>query len=151
VFLTNPPYSEDHIEKLMRHVTSSSFGNKPWLLLMPQWVHKKDYYINATTKNSTKRRDPFYIVPKRRYVYVPPANFREKKESDTHKKSSPFVSMWFCWGGTDKRNNELINAFQKSPVVNECDLARSKSALRDLRRSGGGGKGRKKKKARTGK
>ena len=30
VFLTNPPYSEDHIEKLMKYVTSSSFGNKPW-------------------------------------------------------------------------------------------------------------------------
>ena len=93
VFITNPPYSEDHIDKLMRYVTSPSFGNKPWLLLMPQWVHKKDYYVNATTKNKKKQCNPFYIVPQKRYVYLPPANFREKKDSDVHKKSSPFVSM----------------------------------------------------------
>mmetsp|Transcript_3700 Transcript_3700/g.7764 ORF Transcript_3700/g.7764 Transcript_3700/m.7764 type:complete len:493 (+) Transcript_3700:107-1585(+) len=150
VFLTNPPYSEDHIEKLMKFVTSSSFGNKPWLLLMPQWVLKKDYYVNATTKNCTNPCNPFYIVPKSRYVYLPPPNFREKKESDTHKKSSPFVSMWFCWGGNEKRNKEMINAFKKSGVGGECDLARSKSALRDLRRIGGG-KGKKNKKSKAGK
>ncbi|KAL7544969.1 hypothetical protein ACHAWF_008339 [Thalassiosira exigua] len=142
LLLTNPPYSEDHIERLMNHVTSRPFGNKPWLLLMPQWVHKKDYYINVTTK---KNRNPFYIVPKKRYVYSPPVNFREKKESDTHKKNSPFVSMWFCWGGTEKRNQQLIDAFKKSDVQSACDLARSKNALRDLRR---GGKGKKKEKAR---
>lgn len=154
VFLTNPPYSDDHIEKLMRHVTSSSFGNTPWLLLMPQWVHKKDYYINATTKNSTRPCNPFYIVPKKRYVYLPPTNFREKKDSDVHKKSSPFVSMWYCWGGNEKRNKELMDAFRKSAVIGHCDVARSKSALRDLRRNddGGGSKGKKKKKkARTSK
>ena len=150
VFLTNPPYSEDHIEKLMKFVTSSDFGSKPWLLLMPQWVHKKDYYINATTKNGKRACNPFYIVPKKRYVYLPPANFREKKDSDTHKKSSPFVSMWFCWGGSEKRNGELMNAFHNSAVASECDLARSKSALRDLRRSGSS-KSKKSKKTRTSK
>ena len=133
----------------MKHVTSSSFGDKPWLLLMPQWVHKKDYYANATTKNHSNRIDPFYIVPKKRYVYLPPANFREKKESDVHKKSSPFTSMWYCWGGNQKRNEELMNAFRNSSVSTYCDLARSKSALRDLRRSGGNSN--KKKKARKGK
>ena len=139
VFLTNPPYSEDHIEKLMTHITSPSFGNKPWLLLMPTWVHKKDYYINATTNNQKRTCNPFYIVPKKRYVYKPPSNFREKKESDVHKKSSPFVSMWYCWGGSDERNVELMNAFRNSSATNDCDLARSKSALRDLRRSGSTG------------
>eukprot|EP00571_Detonula_confervacea_P007634 CAMPEP_0172322350 /NCGR_PEP_ID=MMETSP1058-20130122/45652_1 /TAXON_ID=83371 /ORGANISM="Detonula confervacea, Strain CCMP 353" /LENGTH=501 /DNA_ID=CAMNT_0013038073 /DNA_START=57 /DNA_END=1562 /DNA_ORIENTATION=- len=148
-FLTNPPYSDDHIEKLMRYVGGASFGGKPWLLLMPQWVHKKDYYVNATTKNRTKSCNPFYIVPKKRYVYLPPANFREKKESDVHKKSSPFVSMWYCWGGSEKKNEELMKAFQKSSLNGDCDVARSRSALRDLRRSGG--KGSKNKKARTGK
>jgi len=146
VFITNPPYSEDHIEKLMRHVSSPSFGSKPWLLLMPQYVHKKEYYINATTKNRTRPINPFYIVPKKRYIYKPPANFREKKDSDVHKKSSPFVSMWYIWGGSEKRNGELMNAFRNSCVMNTCDLARSKSALRDLRRSSSSGDGGKKKK-----
>ena len=146
VFITNPPYSEDHIEKLMIQVSSPSFGSKPWLLLMPQYVHKKEYYIDATTKNQTRPINPFYIVPKKRYVYKPPANFREKKDSDVHKKSSPFVSMWYIWGGSEKRNGELMNAFRNSCVMNTCDLARSKSALRDLRRSSSSGDGGKKKK-----
>lgn len=145
VLMTNPPYSEDHIEKLMNYVTSPSFGNKPWLLLMPQWVHKKEYYLNAISRiracDGTAAKNnplsPFYIVPKKRYVYLPPANFREKKDSDVHKKSSPFVSMWFCWGGDRSKNEELMNEFRKNSACAESDLARSKNALRDLRRSSG--------------
>jgi hypothetical protein len=151
VLLTNPPYSEDHIEKLMKYLTSPSFGSKPFLLLMPQWVHKKDYYINATTAGSSeaihgkKRKrsndtastqcSPFYIVPKKRYVYLPPPDFRERKVSDVHKKSSPFISMWFVWGGSTEMNERLMTAFRKSDIKG-CELARSRSALRDLRRGG---------------
>ena len=162
VLITNPPYSEDHIEKLMNYVTSPSFGNKPWLLLMPQWVHKKDYYLNAISKQRTydgskattkgNPQNPFYIVPRKRYVYLPPANFREKKDSDVHKKSSPFVSMWYCWGGNDDTNEVWMNEFRKGSSRDECDLARSKNALRDLRRSSSSSSGGKNsKKQKTGK
>lgn len=148
VFITNPPYSSDHIEKLMTHITSTKFGKTPWLLLMPNWVHKKDYYENFTLKNQINPSYPFYVVPKKRYVYVPPPNFRKKRASDVQKKNSPFVSMWYVWGGTSQTNDELMHAFQRSGVVNDCDLARSKSVLRDLRRnrSDGKEKGSKKKK-----
>jgi hypothetical protein len=147
VLVTNPPYSEDHIERLIQFVTSDVFvrSQKPWFLLLPQWVHKKDYYINATTKSNTKgqRHDwprntqPFYIIPKKRYVYTPPPKFRLPTKSDVHKKSSPFVSMWYCWGGTTTMNEQLIQHFYnaKDCFVNQsCDLARSKNAIRDLRR-----------------
>ncbi|KAL3799736.1 hypothetical protein HJC23_010386 [Cyclotella cryptica] len=162
ILLTNPPYSEDHIEKLMTYITSPSFGSKPFLLLMPNWVHKKDFYLHATTgggqekmhKKKRKRENhsnpttdtcnPFYIVPKKRYVYVPPPDFRERKASDVHKKSSPFTSMWYVWGGTQERNEALMQAFRRGDRKG-CELARSRSALRDLRRGGG-----KKKKARSG-
>ncbi|KAL3810282.1 hypothetical protein ACHAXA_008650 [Cyclostephanos tholiformis] len=146
VLLTNPPYSEDHLEKLVNHVTSPSF-DKPWFILMPHWVHKKDYYVNATSNKGARPCNPFYIVPKKRYVYLPPPSFREKKDSDVHKKSSPFVSMWYCWGGNEKRNEKMMNAFRRSTVSGDCDLARSRSALRDLRRrgSGGGHKGKRSK------
>lgn len=148
VFVTNPPYSADHIDKLMTYITSTEFGTKPWLLLMPNWVHKKDYYENSTTKNQINYCCPFYVVPKKRYVYVPPPDFREKKASDVHKKSSPFVSMWYVWGGTSEKNDALMRAFQRSGAVSDCDVARSKSALRDLRRNGSS-KGSKTKKRKT--
>jgi hypothetical protein len=128
VLVTNPPYSGDHIEKLFQFVSTL---DRPWFLLLPQWVHKKEYYERAV---STIR--PFYLVPRKRYVYVPPKDFRESKRSDTHKKSSPFVSMWYCWGGNDKTNEYLIRHVHSnsSSTSSSCDLARSKSALRDLRR-----------------
>lgn len=130
VLVTNPPYSGNHIERLMEHVTSKSFGNRPWMLLMPQWVHKKDYYISKT-----KGIRPFYLIPRKRYVYLPPPSFRESKKSDVHKKSSPFVSMWFIWGGTTQQNERWLSTISRR--IPNCDVARSKSALRDLRRKGG--------------
>ena len=131
VLVTNPPYSGSHIEKLMQFVTSQQkFGHRPWFLLMPQWVHKKDFFLELT-----KDIHPFYLVPRKRYVYLPPTDFREAKKSDVHKKSSPFTSMWFCWGGTYDLNERLIRDFrlQQRQTVS-CDIARSRSALRDLRR-----------------
>lgn len=131
ILVTNPPYSGDHIERLINHVTSPSFGNRPWMLLLPQWVHKKDFFIAKT-----KGIRPFYIVPHKRYVYIPPPSFRESKKSDVHKKSSPFVSMWFIWGGTDRQNDKWLSTIARR--ISNCDVARSKSALRDLRRKGKG-------------
>jgi hypothetical protein len=130
VLVTNPPYSEHHIPQLLEHVTSPNFGDRPWFLLLPNWVHKKDYYKSVTAKIR-----PFYLVPQKRYVYLPPQQFRDKKTSDEHKKSSPFVSMWYIWGGSSQQNEELIQHYLKGGD-RPCDLVRSKSALRDLRRKG---------------
>lgn len=145
VLVTNPPYSDDHIERLIQFVTSELFINrqKPWFLLLPQWVHKKDYFINATTKANLKSSQktyvqPFYLVPKKRYIYTPPPNFRLPTKSDVHKKSSPFISMWYCWGGTTAMNEQLIQHYydtKKCIIHQTCDLARTKNALRDLRRN----------------
>eukprot|EP00560_Eucampia_antarctica_P007993 CAMPEP_0197831726 /NCGR_PEP_ID=MMETSP1437-20131217/11733_1 /TAXON_ID=49252 ORGANISM="Eucampia antarctica, Strain CCMP1452" /NCGR_SAMPLE_ID=MMETSP1437 /ASSEMBLY_ACC=CAM_ASM_001096 /LENGTH=519 /DNA_ID=CAMNT_0043434763 /DNA_START=15 /DNA_END=1574 /DNA_ORIENTATION=+ len=140
IFCTNPPYSEDHIPKLFNYLMKdTAMLGKPWFLLMPTWVHKKDYYVEALRKANGSIQ-PFYIVPKKRYIYVPPKNFRDKKKSDVHKKSSPFVSMWYIWGGDHERNESLMQIFQKHNGKNKqatCELARSKSGLRDLRRKGG--------------
>ena len=134
VFLTNPPYSGEHIESLMKHLCPgprpAPGGERPWFLLMPQFVHKKDFYADLCGE-----RTPFYLVPKKRYVYLPPDGLRSKKKSGTEKKSSPFVSMWFIWGGSKAKNDELIRTWERlEKKKGECEIARSKSALRDLRR-----------------
>ena len=41
VLVTNPPYSEDHIPKLLDYVSQS---DKPYLLLMPNYVCTMPYY-----------------------------------------------------------------------------------------------------------
>jgi hypothetical protein len=147
--VSNPPYSKNHVERLLEFVASPVLGTRPWFLLLPNWVVKKDYYDRIVLRalsgtRTTEPRSqcaPFYLVPRKRYVYLPPARFRAPKASDTHKKSSPFVSMWYVWGGTIERTEALVREHyrqQHSHPSNEplpsCDLARSKSALRDLRR-----------------
>jgi hypothetical protein len=148
ILMTNPPYSGDHVEKLIEHVTSKVHGNKPWMLLMPNFVHKKDYFQQLTKASG---QEPIYLIPHKRYIYQPPPNFRDKKASDTHKKSSPFVSMWYLFGGSKQATDEwyrllLQQQQQKSRSNNgtddgpSFDIARSKSALRDLRRKPNGKK-----------
>lgn len=60
VLVTNPPYSMDHMEQLLRFVMKSS---KPWFLLLPNYVYCKDYYQNlfqhhptSTTSTTSKSR-----------------------------------------------------------------------------------------------
>ena len=42
--LTNPPYSGDHVERLLRFCRSNG---KPFLLLMPNYFIAKPYYGEA--------------------------------------------------------------------------------------------------------
>ena len=146
--VTNPPYSSDHLERLLSHVFSSDTSSgcvmtgRAWFLLMPVWVHKRKYYRHlidtelslSSNKNSDTIIRPFYLVPRKRYVYLPPPGFRKELKSDVHKKSSPFPSMWYVWGGTQKRTEEMIKCFETSEAASRCHLARSRAALRDLRR-----------------
>ena len=64
VLVTNPPYSSDHMKKLMKFVAEST---KPWFLLLPNYVYLKDYYVP-----SLLGQKPFYIAPKKRYMYTTP-------------------------------------------------------------------------------
>lgn len=144
VLVTNPPYSGDHIERLIRYVTTSPYAkSRPWCLLLPQWVHKKEYFVTATSSNGSPSQDaevfprPFFMVPHKRYVYLPPPSFRVAKKSDVHKKSSPFVSMWYIWGGSTVQTEQLLQIANRH-VASTCAIARTKNALRDLRRRGGG-------------
>jgi len=87
VLLTNPPYSADHLQHLMKFAKSN---NKPCLLLMPNYVYGKSYY------------EPEYnfVIPKRRYFYWTPKGLRPKDKTQNHVsalgiRTSPFVSFWY--------------------------------------------------------
>jgi hypothetical protein len=60
VLLTNPPYSADHMENILRFCSQQN-GDTPWLVLMPNFVYTKNYYNDATSGTS-----PFYIAPLKR-------------------------------------------------------------------------------------
>ena len=64
VLVTNPPYSGDHMKKLLKFCAESK---KPWLLLLPNYVYTKDYYTPTLLGQK-----PFYVAPKKRYLYSTP-------------------------------------------------------------------------------
>ena len=100
VVVTNPPYSGAHPSRLLDFLANN---RRPWLALMPNWVHAKDYYAPATRAQS-----PFYVVPRKRYHYWTPRGRRADVASGGAKakthghtnaalgvRTSPFVSFWY--------------------------------------------------------
>jgi len=147
ILVTNPPYSESHKEKCVRYAVENlrcdedgnqgygggkaSSRNKPFFLLMPNYVACRDHFFRAalsSTKdqdhhnddddtdhhhpkrkaNNDGREDPpldiLYVVPSISYEYDHPAG--------TGKEIPPFASIWFCGIPVD-RVQDAKDAFRK--------------------------------------
>eukprot|EP00854_Cymbomonas_tetramitiformis_P012218 gene12218-14429_t len=61
VLVTSPPYSKNHIERLAEHMRTTTV---PWMVLMPSYVHRKQYYAPLVDA-----RSPCFLVPNKPYVY----------------------------------------------------------------------------------
>ena len=107
VLVTNPPYSDEHIPKLLEFVYKC---DKPCLLLVPNFVFTKPYLDQDRF---------FYVCPRRRYRYDTPKGRRQKKSG---KYTSPFASFWFIRVGDDA----MARVVSGKTVVarSECCLAR---------------------------
>lgn len=109
VLVTNPPYSSDHFDKLLRFLAGK---NKPALLLLPEHLPKK---------SSIYAEEKFCILsPAERYHYWTPEGMRTNQERNEKKKNqhmnlvlgrrnSPFVSYWFLSMNPIMTNDELIS------------------------------------------
>lgn len=62
VLVTNPPYSQDHMQRLVQFARESS---RPFVLLLPNYVYMKDYMVEWV-------KGMFFIVPNSRYLYTTP-------------------------------------------------------------------------------
>mmetsp|Transcript_17451 Transcript_17451/g.33681 ORF Transcript_17451/g.33681 Transcript_17451/m.33681 type:complete len:450 (-) Transcript_17451:240-1589(-) len=101
VIITNPPYGEEHIRQLLRFCLSN---NKPYLLLLPDYICGKDYYQPCfAPRGSTEVTNdmlPSYLVPANRYIYWTPHGLRDMKSKKSHRnlplgiRTSPFASLW---------------------------------------------------------
>ena len=105
VLVTNPPYSADHIEKLLKYVLGS---DKPSLLLIPNYVYMKDYYSRILSYHK-QIPPPVFIVPNKRYLYTTPYGRRQAKSA---RYTSPFPTFWFCFLGSKFRKNIVEMARQ---------------------------------------
>ncbi len=91
VLVTNPPYSGDHVPKLLRFCAGSK---KPFFLLMPNYFHTKDYYEACLRRPVTGvQLSLFFVSSGTRYAYHTPKGRRQQKSA---KYTAPFPSYWYC-------------------------------------------------------
>lgn len=113
VLVTNPPYSGDHFRKILRFCGAQK---KPWLLLLPNFVCRKNYYLPSLglepgtksvggelkglpTGNSTGTstpEKPLFLLPNptKPYRYWAPgrAGFEDRNVA---KGTTPFETFWY--------------------------------------------------------
>jgi len=98
VVVTNPPYSGEHPQKLLRWCRANG---KPFLLLMPNYFCAKPYYEPALGGTERARAAMLYLCPRKRYAYWTPKGLRKDDKVQKHHKgaggnrTSPFISFWF--------------------------------------------------------
>ncbi|CAE7436503.1 URT1 [Symbiodinium pilosum] len=93
VFMTNPPYSSDHLPRCLEFCGKLT---KPCLLLLPNWVAKKPYFSKLL---AGRVDNMFFIAPLERYAYTMPPELvpdccKPAWVGDDG-KTSPFESSWY--------------------------------------------------------
>ena len=103
VLITNPPYSDDHIDRLLTYV--SRYPERPFCLLMPNWVARKRNYQSLLTLPH------FFLSPLQPYTYQMPQWIQEKPDHvPDDRTTTPYLSSWYLGGG----NNMTLNVEESS-------------------------------------
>jgi hypothetical protein len=87
VLVTNPPYSGDHFKRILSYCRDS---NKPWLLLLPNFVCRKSYYA-PSIGDAAK---PLFLIPDDAKPYRYWAPGRQGHEIRA-KGTTPFETFWY--------------------------------------------------------
>jgi hypothetical protein len=100
VLVTNPPYTADHVPRLLAFCARLS---RPSCLLLPSYVYMKEFYGRPYGEAG-----PCYLAPPCRYKYRSPpgahnaAGERRKAGSGSSGVvTSPFTSFWYLKLGAD--------------------------------------------------
>ncbi|KAL7476931.1 hypothetical protein ACHAW6_002758 [Cyclotella cf. meneghiniana] len=124
VVVTNPPYSGDHFDKLLRFLAENK---KPALLLLPEHFSKKAMLYSD---------EKFcFLTPPERYHYWTPEGMRLDQQKNEKKKkqhmnlvlgrrNSPFVSYWFISMEPIVSKDELFSIVNRGEIklVEGCRL-----------------------------
>ena len=126
--LTNPPYSSDHLPRLLQFCAQKS---KPFLLLLPQWVAKKPYFAELPRR---LKENIFFIAPVEQYKYVMPSDLVPQASRPSwvgdDGVTSPFQSAWFVY-------LPFKNAYESLETAAGCVVAKSLQAVKWRLKKGG--------------
>lgn len=102
VLVTNPPYSGEHMERILEFVSRCG---KPWFLLVPNFVYVNPCYAKHLGPEPCRAlgvATPLFLTPsvarkdgKARYEYAAPEGSRKDKAVAT----APFMSFWYAGVG----------------------------------------------------
>lgn len=130
VVVTNPPYSGDHVQRLIDFCLSH---DRPYLCLMPNYVCVKQYYVNAfsspTVAGEVKAiKQPYFLCPRKRYQYWTPKSMRPKEKVQSHSstlghRTSPFISFWYVMLEPTCRQSE-IGVLSPAPACSSSPCGR---------------------------
>eukprot|EP01052_Picozoa_sp_SAG31_P019469 SAG31_NODE_1419_length_8430_cov_2.658024_8_plen_239_part_00 len=121
VLVTNPPYSGDHLRRIFEFAISTP--NRPWLLLLPWFVVRKDWYRRAfASGGAQENRAVVYLVPRRRYFFQPPGGLSDKMTGSA-RKTAPFETFWYCSFGTPAMHAKVVAGWQAHEQGRELRLA----------------------------
>ena len=127
VVVTNPPYTGDHVERLLAFLATNG---KPLCILMPNYFGD-DGTGTGQGKGTTRQRanyaawmqgrKPIFLCPKERYQYWTPRNI--KADSNLHRghKTVPFVSYWHIVLTPVLDHQQLCNEWHRRPSRNESE------------------------------
>ena len=84
VLLTNPPYSEDHVERLVRWASSGTQASRPFLALMPDFFASRPWFVELAKETGVQWR---FLGPKDKpYVFTAPVSSEQHESiSDSHR------------------------------------------------------------------
>jgi hypothetical protein len=104
ILITNPPYSDDHIHRLLDFVVKVQIPNqRPSCLLLPNWVSRQPDYaarfvspITANNNNNNKS-ELFYLSPIEPYSYQMPSWVGGDRPDHVGEsgKTTPYLSSWY--------------------------------------------------------
>ena len=100
VLVTNPPYSDDHIHRLLEFVVGTEIVNqRPVCLLLPNWVSRQpDYEGRFVNPVGQKQHELFYLSPLEPYTYTMPSWVHQKDRPEhvgASGKTTPYLSSWY--------------------------------------------------------
>ena len=132
ILVTNPPYSDDHMQRLMEFLIAS---NKPWAMLVPDYTATKDWYVklisscfspdprtlatsqkignnfmaHAPPQSAMSILDtgkPVAVVGVEPVYMVPHVWYDFKHPQGVGHEKSHFKSFWIAWFG--RRTNDIV-------------------------------------------
>ena len=100
VLVTNPPYSDDHIHRLLDFCITTELPNQIVVcLLLPNYVSRQVDYIERFVKpNEAQMNELLYLGPIQPYIYTMPT-WLSKEDRPSHVgengQTTPYLSSWY--------------------------------------------------------